>query len=215
MTHARRTSASDPRPSDAELRALVESNPGQATLDEYRLLRDRIVANAPGNVLVFGVGRDSRHWIEANAGGRTVFLEDVPEWIEAAREAVPDIDVVRISYSTRRFLWKWYVRRPEARLGVETLPERIRETAWSLIFVDGPQGQSWKRPGRMQSTWEAASLARSHGGPVDVLVHDCHREVESTCSDLFLGEETLVEQVGSLRWYRIGSPSARVPPAEA
>jgi hypothetical protein len=205
MSDARGSTSHDLRPSDRELRELVESNPGQATLEEYRLLRDRIVANAPGNVLIFGVGRDSHLWIDANRRGRTVFLEDVPEWIEVARSHVPGIEVIRVSYSTRRFLWKWHVKRPEGRLTMKGLPDWIRRVGWRLVLVDAPQGQSWKRPGRMQSSWEASRLASGHGDPVDVLVHDCHREVEATCADRFLGDEAMVEQVGSLRWYRVGS----------
>lgn len=44
---------------NAAIRALVESNPGQASFEEYQLVHDLIVAKAPCNVLVFGVGRDT------------------------------------------------------------------------------------------------------------------------------------------------------------
>ena len=206
MTHHTRPETAPTPPSDADLRALVERNRGQGTFDEYRLLRDRIVAAAPGNVLIFGVGRDSDLWIRANAGGRTVFLEDVPAWIDVCRAEVPGIEIERVSYRTRRFLWTWYLRRPEPRLTMRDLPAWIRDTAWDLILVDAPQGQSWKRPGRMQSIWEAARLAAANPSGADVLVHDCHREVEATCADRFLGRGALVTEVDHMRLYRVGAP---------
>lgn len=189
---------------DDDLRELVANNPGQGTFEEYRLLRTRLRAKAPGTVLIFGTGRDSRYWIEANAGGRTVFLEHESEWIGIAREKTPGIEIVQVSYDTKRTQWKKLIDRRD-RLFMYGLPDWILAENWDLILVDSPQGGSSARPGRMQSIYTASVLAR-RSTDVDVLVHDCHRPVEATYADRFLGAERMVEQAGSMRYYRIRPP---------
>jgi glucuronoxylan 4-O-methyltransferase len=185
--------------SDAAIRALVESNPGQATFEEYKLLHDVILDRAPCSLLVFGVGRDSTLWLDANAGGTTVFLEDVEKWADFARGAVPGIVVYDVRYRWRRFLWT-LLRRFEASLYMGGVPAEVLETCWDIILVDAPRGTRWHRPGRMTSVYTASILARRSGG--DVFVHDCHRKVERESSDQFLGDDHLVAQAGSMRHYR-------------
>lgn len=190
-----------PRVSDAAIRTLVESNPGQATFEEYKLLHDVLVARAPCNMLVFGVGRDSSLWLDANAGGRVVFLEDVIEWAAFARSAVRGIVVHDVSYgAVRGFMWP-VLRHFERTLFMADLPAEVLETDWDVIVVDAPRGTRWDRPGRMKSVYTAAVLGARSGA--DVFVHDCHRRVERESSDQFLRSERLVAQTGSMRHYRL------------
>lgn len=188
-----------PPDADRDLRALVDDNPGQGTLAEYRHFRNTIRNRAPCNLLVFGVGKDSRFWLEANVGGTTVFVEHEAEWIRMTRENVPGVDVVQVSYDTRRTQWKALLERRDV-LFMEDLPNRILSTDWDVIFVDSPQGGSSKRPGRMKSIYTASVLAR-RSTDVHVLVHDCDRPVEATYADRYLGPERLVTQVDRLRHY--------------
>ncbi len=196
----------DPSPAtdDQDLRDLVARNPGQGTFEEYRHLRSVIRARAPGQLLVFGVGRDTPCWLAANDGGRTVFVEHEPAWIAATREQVPGVDIVQVSYDTRRTQWRALLERRD-RLFMTDLPDRILAANWDVIFVDSPQGGSRRRPGRMKSIYTAAVLAR-RSTDVDVLVHDCHRTVESVYSHRYLGPERMVHQVGGLRHYRLRPP---------
>jgi uncharacterized protein (TIGR01627 family) len=195
------TTSPAPSKPDDDLRALVESNPGQATFPEYRLLRDTIRAVAPCDLLIFGVGKDSGFWLDANEGGTTVFVEHEPEWIRMTREAVPGIDIVQVSYDTRRPQWKSLMERRD-RLFMTDVPNRVLDRNWDVIFVDSPQGGSRKRPGRMKSIYTASVLAR-RSTDVHVLVHDCHRPVESAYADRYLGPERMVEQIDSLRHFRL------------
>lgn len=195
------STTSVPHTSDDDLRALVESNPGQATFEEYRLVRDTIRAAAPCDLLVFGVGKDSQFWLGANEGGTTVFIEHEPEWIRMTREHVPAIDIVQVSYDTRRPQWKKLMEKRD-RLFMTDLPNRVLDRNWDVIFVDSPQGGSSKRPGRMKSIYTASVLAR-RSTDVSVLVHDCHRRVEAAYADRYLGPERMVEQVDSLRHFKL------------
>ncbi len=54
----------------------------------------------------------------------------------------------------------------------------------------------------MQSIYSAALLARE-SGDTDVFVHDCDRRVERVYSNKYLGDSDLVEQVDTLRHYRV------------
>lgn len=186
--------------SDDAIRALVRENPGQATYEEYTLVHDVVVARAPCDLLVFGVGRDSTLWLDANRGGRTAFLEDVAEWADYARREIPGIRVHDVRYRTLRIFWHVLKHLPE-RLMMRGLPREVTEREWDVVLVDAPRGTRWYRPGRMKSIYTASVLADPSGG--DVFVHDCHRRVEREASDRFLGSGRLVAQAGSMRHYRL------------
>jgi len=186
--------------SDRSIKELVARNPEQCTFAEYTQVRDAILARAPGRVLVFGVGRDTPLWMDANRSGTTVFLESVPKWIDHCQRESPDADVRRVQYRTRRFQWRWLLRRPE-RLVLD-LPDEVPETAWDVIFVDAPKGKRWISPGRMQSIYTASALAKG-SGETDVLVHDCDRRVEGAYCDVHLADTELVAVIDSLRHYRV------------
>lgn len=145
------------------------------------------------------MGRDSGLWLDANEGGRTVFVEHMAEWIDLTREAVPGIEIIQVSYDTRRPQWRRIMERQDL-LFMGDLPDDVLATNWDLIFVDSPQGGSRANPGRMQSIYTASVLAR-RSTEVEVLVHDCHREVESGYADRYLGKERMMEQAGSMRQY--------------
>jgi hypothetical protein len=207
----RSTSEARPRVDDSEapkrprhdaIRELVERNPGQATFEEYRLVYDVLVDRAPCRMLVFGAGRDSELWLDANEGGTTVFLENARKWADFARQAIPGIVVHTVRYPTLRVLWP-LLRRVESLLLMRDLPESVSSEQWDVILVDAPRGTRWYRPGRMMSVYTASVLARQPGS-TDVFVHDCHRKVEGESSDQFLGQERLVGQAGSMRHYRLG-----------
>lgn len=187
--------------SDAAIQALVESNPGQATFDEYKLVHNAVTERAPCNMLVFGVGRDTPLWMTANAGGRTVFLENKARWVKVARELSPGIVVYRVRYPTIRALAP-VLRFAPFFLRMPGLPTEVTNTKWDIILVDAPRGTTWRRPGRAMSIYTASRLARL-GGSCDVFVHDTHRDTERNASDWFLGPALMVRQAGTMRQYRV------------
>lgn len=187
--------------SEAAIRALVASNPGQATVEEYTLVYRVLAERAPCRLLIFGVGRDTPLWLEINAGGTTVFLEDVKKWARFAREAAPGSVVYDVNYGlTRRFMWP-LMRRMPTRLMMTDLPPDVRNTPWDVILVDAPRGTRWSAPGRMKSVYTAKVLGEAGGA--DVFVHDCHRAVERESAELFLRADRFVAQAGTMRHYRL------------
>ncbi|QQR91254.1 MAG: hypothetical protein IPJ88_05860 [Myxococcales bacterium] len=187
--------------SDEGIADLVRNNPGQGTEGEYRYFRDVILTKSPCNLLIFGVGKDSQIWIDANKGGRTVFIEHEPEWIKVSKEHIPDMVVHQVSYETKRSAWKRLLNRQDL-LFMEDLPDEVLSTAWDVIYVDSPQGGNPRRPGRMKSIYTASVLARRHTD-VDVLFHDCDREVEKAYTDRYFGSPLLVKQTERIRHYRL------------
>src|SRR5580698_9796876 len=87
----------------------------------------------PMNFLVFGMGSDSPFWSSLNRRGRTVFIEDQPEWFDKIKLQHPSLDAY------------------------------LRETAWDVVLVDGPAGYENGTPGRMKSIYEASRLVKPHG----------------------------------------------------
>lgn len=182
-----------------EIKHLVAGNPYQLSVNEYSLIAEHLVQKAPCNMLVFGVGRDSSLWIKSNRFGKTVFLEDSPVWLQKVREQIPTIDAYLVTYGTKLSDWRVWLESENLLLD---LPEELMDTKWDIIFVDGPEGWSDEKPGRMKSIFTAALLAFK-SGDCRVFVHDCDRPVESAFASKFLRDENLQATLDRMNVYSI------------
>ena len=162
---------------------LVNFNPGNGSVAEYKYIGSLIKKYSPGNILIFSVGKDSDLWIKLNKEGNTVFLEDVRKWIRFSKNVNPEINIIKVNYRTRRKNWRKLLGQ-DKRLQMR-LPNYIKNTVWDLIYVDGPRGYNDRVPGRMQSIFSAAKLKTRH-----LLVHDCDREVEKVYFTEYIGAPT-------------------------
>lgn len=175
--------------------------PGSCSLNEYAAVFSQLRPRVPCNLLVFGVGNDSRGWREVNRGGRTVFLEDNPGWIQQVRARVPDTEIVEVSYPANlaeaTTLLKANVDRRFAPELTVRLPQCVRSESWDLIFVDAPLGAPGG-PGRHSSIYTAKCLA---GDDTVVAVHDCDRPLERLACDLLLSPSRPYFEVGRMRVY--------------
>ena len=147
-------------------------------------------------LLVFGVGNDSGYWLALNHGGTTIFLEHDAPWLQAIAKDIGPDPILAVRYDSRLEEWPTLIDQP-SRLAIH-LPPSVRDTAWDVIVVDAPPGRQPSHPGRMQSIYEASRLVSPTG---HVFVHDCHRQVERTYSDHFLGTGMLLMGDGRLRHY--------------
>ena len=131
---------------------------------------------------MFGLGLDSSTWELVNRSGRTVFLEDVPGWIDISGEEAPDREVYRITYETTLASSLRYEDRSE--IPLPTLPGELTLTKWDVVVVDGPYGWGPETPGRSASISLAQCLVAPGG---IVIVDDYDRPVERHSCDLVFG----------------------------
>lgn len=188
----------------ALIRKIARTNPFQMSVREYSHVA-ALVSSRPGcRLLVFGVGKDSCLWLEANAGGRTTFLEDSVKWAEKIGSRLPGIDIRHVEYNTRRSQWREMLERSPESLFLE-LPDDVRGERWDVILVDGPASYASFCPGRMRSLSTASVLAHQ-GREVDVIVHDCNRRLERSFCDRYFEADLLVDEFDRTRHYRTGNP---------
>ncbi len=185
-----------------DIKHLVANNPNQLVEVEYTLIVEKLINKSPCNMLVFGVGRDSKLWIESNFLGQTIFLEDNKTWFNRICSEIPQINACLVQYNTKRKDWQYWLEESKAQELLLDLPSEIMETKWDIIFVDGPEGWSDDKPGRMKSIFTAAYLAYKSEN-CHVFVHDCDRPVEAIYSSMFLMDENLECTLCRLRHYFI------------
>ena len=166
--------------------ALAKANKGQGKSDEYEYIASLLSDLSPCNLLVFGLGNDSGLWLDINTKGKTIFIEHESNWVAHCNKMFPDIDVFIPKYTTKRKQWKTFLDKPE-KLAI-SLPDRIKDCCWDIIYIDGPQGGNDNRPGRMQSIYSASKLKYKN-----VLAHDCDRKVEIVYFNLFIGKPTHIQ----------------------
>jgi glucuronoxylan 4-O-methyltransferase len=184
-----------------EIAELAKNNPYQLSEAEYTLIVEMLISKSPCNMLVFGVGKDSKLWINLNLG-KTVFLEDNLSWFERICAEIPHINAHLVEYNTQRKEWKSWLKKARREDLLLNLPLEVWETKWDIIFVDGPEGWTDEKPGRMKSIYTAAMLAQKSQN-CEVFVHDCDRPVEAAYSSTFLLDENLVDSLDRLRRYHL------------
>jgi len=168
------------------------------TTREINAIRDAVLDKAPCNFLIFGLGNDSPLWHFTNPSGRTVFIEDNPEWRDRVVSQHPELDVVMTSYSTQRSEWEDYLDAPDT-LSMD-LPGDVSDVAWDVVLVDAPAGWKPEMPGRMQSIYETVHLTQPGS---DIFVHDIDRTVEDVYSKYFFADADHVADIDRLRHYKI------------
>lgn len=164
---------------------------------EYALVAEALYARAPSAALIFGCGDDSPMWGELNHGGRTLFVEDSPQWAAAARNV--SLDVILVHYACRLNEWMAEVHVPSG------LDEDILCIPWDVVLVDAPLGVG-NSPGREQSIYTASVLQERHGSAV--LVHDYQRGWERACCDRYFGSpRTVLERLAYWPAPRVAAPN--------
>lgn len=179
---------------------LVKDNPRQLSFNEYNYIAKTVIAKNGCNMLVFGVGQDSKLWMLANRKGETYFLENSISWLAQIKTETPEINAQIIKYITVRKDWKELIDSPHNNLML-ALPDKISSKQWDVIFIDGPKGSNDLAPGRMQSIYTTSVLSEKSKN-IDVFVHDCDREVEKAYCDHFFGNMKLVAEFDRLRHYK-------------
>ncbi|XP_051115893.1 glucuronoxylan 4-O-methyltransferase 2 [Andrographis paniculata] len=200
--------------------SIMSKNERILTRKEIQFLFDFISTRLPCNLLIFGSEREYSSIAHLNAGGVTIFLD---ENHHVGNKTVLAINarVFRVTYNTvaseayqllkvarENLDCVPKIRLPKCILGLSNLPEKVYDTKWDVVVVDGPRGDTPDSPGRMASIYTAGVMAR-RGNTTDVFVHDADRMVEKWFSREFLCEENLVSSKGRFQHFRIqGAPNA-------
>ena len=179
---------------------LVKNNPKQLTIREYSIIANTVFEKRGCNMLVFGVGQDSKLWMLANKKGETYFLENSVSWLAQIKTETPEINAQIIKYITVRKDWKELLYSPHNNLML-ALPDKVSSKLWDVIFIDGPKGSNDLSPGRIQSIYTTSVLSEKSKN-IDVFVHDCDREVEKAYCDRFFSNLHLVAEFDRLRHYK-------------
>ncbi|CAN6277611.1 unnamed protein product [Urochloa humidicola] len=194
---------------------------------DVRAIASVLRRRAPCNLLVFGLGGETPLWRALNHGGRTVFLDENPYYVEHLEGRYPGLEAYDVAYATavRELPGLLDAARAaraaecrpvqnllfsECRLAINDLPNQLYDVAWDVILVDGPRGFAEGSPGRMSAIYSAAVMARTKGAETEVLVHDYEREVERACGREFLCEENRVAATStpSLAHFRVRGGAA-------
>ena len=137
-----------------------------------------------GNLLVFGLGRDSSTWEAVNHRGRTAFIEDLDDWIERSTSESPHRQVYRVEYQTTVEDSMGY--RLVADIPGLPVMANIEDGSWDIVVVDGPRGWAPELPGRASSVLAASRFVRSGGV---ILVDDYDRPLEKHICRLVFGRD--------------------------
>jgi len=172
---------------------LLLNNYGQMSYDEYEFIYDLIEKNSPCNLLIFGLGKDSKLWTKLNKG-YTLFVEDNKDWIEKIKpELTNNFRIINYQYNTKLDKWIDYLNN-ENILNLLKIKNDKLNINWDIVIIDGPNGFSNSTPGRMVPISTTYTLNKNH-----VLIHDCDRTVENIYSRIFFGND--FKMINKLRIY--------------
>jgi uncharacterized protein (TIGR01627 family) len=124
---------------------------------DVRAIASVLRRRAPCNLLVFGLGAETPLWRALNHGGRTVFLDENPFYVEHLEGRHPGLEAYDVAYATavrelpdlldaaraaraaecrpvQNLLFS------ECRLAINDLPNQLYDVPWDVILVDGPRG---------------------------------------------------------------------------
>ena len=170
---------------------MKKNGDGLMPTSQYLGIAKYLADVAPCNLLVFGLGGDSRLWDFMNKGANTCFLEDDQEWIEKMGKG---LNVFSVEYKTKVEEWE-STSYDDPILNLDLSPQ-LRSINWDFIIVDAPLGHQPPRPfngpGRMSSIFESHRLIRDGG---IVVIDDMGRECEKTSSYHYFGKNNLVELI--------------------
>ncbi|KAL7590049.1 probable methyltransferase At1g27930 [Lactuca sativa] len=194
----------------------------QQSFSEITVSFDVLRSISPCNFLVFGLGHDSLMWASFNTGGKTLFLEEDPTWVQTVLKDAPDLNAAVVKYRTKLSeadeLMNTYRSEPECapsksyiqgntrcRLALTSLPDEVYNKEWDMIMIDAPRGYFAEAPGRMAAIYSATVMARNRkkSGVTHVFLHDVNRKVEKAYANEFLCKKYLKHAVGRLWHFEI------------
>ena len=132
------------------IQSIIDSG-GKRSYNEYRAACDEINKKSKGNVLIFGVGHESKLFADINKSGLTLFIEDNPK--RAITLEKEGYDVVRVAYESAKLDRNQVEDVDKLKM---FFPSFIFNTDWNIIFINLPADSA---KGIMKAIYNAFLLA--------------------------------------------------------
>ena len=129
-------------------------------------------------MLVFGLGYDSKMWFNANRA--TYFVEDKDEYIKLNQE-IPRSNIIKYDYKyiTVNNSFDFH---EDAIASYKIPSELLRQAPYDIILIDGPEGWSPGKPGRLIPCYWSQLLSKKG---TTIYIDDASRKLESYCIDKY------------------------------
>jgi hypothetical protein len=131
--------------------------------------------NSKTKMLVFGLGHDSKMWYEGN-NKNTFFVENNEKYIKLGIKDIPIENIIKYDYKTTR---KSSIKLTDDEIKSFIMPEKLMaEGPFDIIIIDGPEGHSEEKPGRLLPCYWSTMLSKQ--GTI-IYVDDAKRQLETFC----------------------------------
>jgi hypothetical protein len=126
-------------------------------------------------MLVFGLGYDSKMWYEGN-NKNTFFVENNDKYIDLNIKFIPPNNIIKYNYKTT---CSSSINLNDNQIENFIIPERIiNEAPFDIIIIDGPEGFSAEKPGRLIPCYWSTKLSKSE---TVIYIDDANRPLEKYC----------------------------------
>lgn len=134
-------------------------------------------------ILVFGLGYDSKMWYEGN-NRNTFFIENKDEYIQLNIKDIPLNNIVKYNYETTCASSN---KLTDSDISKFKIPEAIlTEAPFDIIIIDGPEGYSPEKPGRLIPCYWSTLLSKP--GTI-IYVDDSKRYIENYCINKYFKDK--------------------------
>ena len=138
-------------------------------------------------MLVFGLGYDSKMWYEGN-NKNTFFVENNDKYIKLNIKDIPLDNIIKYDYKTTCLLSN---KLTDNQIKKFIIPEKIiKEGSFDIIIIDGPEGYSPEKPGRLIPCYWSTLLSKP--GTV-IYIDDANRPLEKFCIQKYFKDNSQKE----------------------
>ena len=126
-------------------------------------------------MLVFGLGYDSKMWYNGNKN--TYFIESNDKYINMNINDIPKCNIIKYEYKNINVINSF--KMSDNDINKYIIPEKIKNLGpFDIIIIDGPEGWSYNKPGRLIPYYWASQLSKK-----DTIIYgdDCLRTLENYC----------------------------------
>ena len=131
------------------------------------------------NVLIFGLGYDSKMWFHQN--NKTYFIENNDEYIKLNKDVIPEENIIKYDYKNLTVKNSYNMNLDD--MNLYKIPTKILQLApFKIILIDGPPGYNNEQPGRLIPIYWARYLSNEN---TIIYVDDSSRKLETYAINKF------------------------------